>query len=81
MDTKEQTRERVKRYRDRQKSVTQGSVTQGSVTLLHRPNRLGDNGLPETVDNLYNPEEMLEDGRKRYLGPFSDGQVLDRLTV
>ncbi len=29
----------------------------------------------------YNPEELLPDGRKRYLGPFSDGQVLDRLTV
>ncbi len=32
MDTKEQTRERVKRYRERQSSVTKSSVTTDNVT-------------------------------------------------
>jgi len=49
--------------------------------LLTRPNRLGSNGLPEMVENEYNPDERLQDGRLRYLGPFHDGQVLDRLSV
>lgn len=79
MDKKEQTRKRVKRYRERQKSVT--NVTQSphsvtikealqdkDVTLLHRPNGLD-----------YSPNEIW-DGRLRYL-LLSDGQVLDRNTV
>lgn len=55
--------------------------------LLHRPNRMGANGLPEMVDNLYDPAERLynsphyADGTLRYLGPLSDGQVLDRLSL
>ena len=69
---REQARLRKQRQRDKTKgnSVTLGSVTSPSVTsLLHRPN--GED---------YNPNE-LSGGRKRYLGPLSDGQVLDRLTV
>ena len=65
---REKTASRVKRYRDKQKSVTEEGVTSSKgqgVTLLKRPN-----GEP------YNPDEMLH-GRRRYLGPFSDGQVLE----
>ena len=72
MDKKEQARIRKQRQRDRERgdSVTSNSVTPQSVTLLPRPN--GED---------YDPNELLPDGSKRYLGPFSDGQVLDRLTV
>ncbi len=75
---KKQTRLRVQRYRNSQKALQEPAL-QGSVTLT-RPNRLGSNGLPEMVDNEYNPDELLEDGSKRFLGPLSDGQVLDRTT-
>jgi len=68
---KEQARLRKQRHRDKeqQKSVTSNTVTLDSVTLLNRPN-----GVP------YNPNEMWE-GQLRYVGPFTDGQVLDRKTV
>jgi len=49
--------------------------------MLTRPNRLGANGLPEMIANEYDPTERLPDGRQRYLGPFTDGQVHDRLSV
>lgn len=65
---KEQAKERMRRYRG--KGVTSEGVTGQGVTLLHRPNGAD-----------YNPDELLPDGRKRYLGPFHDGQVLDRTTT
>ena len=73
MDKKEQSKARSRRYRDAKKTVTQESVTlkgEDSVTLLKRPN-----------GHDYNPEELLPDGRKRYMNPCHDGQVLDRTTV
>ena len=80
---KEATRERVRRYRE--SHVTPDNVTpkpSPNVTpMLTRPNRLGANGLPEMVTNEYDPTERLPDGRQRYLGPFTDGQVHDRLSV
>lgn len=60
----------------RLKDVTPSMLRPRNVTpdvtpkMLTRPN-----GEP------YNPAELLSDGRARYLGPFHDGQVLDRLTV
>lgn len=64
----------TERQRKHRQGVTEGVTLQGvtgqGVTLLHRPN--GED---------YNPNELLPDGRKRYLGPFHDGQVLDRTTV
>jgi len=63
-------RKAVERHR---KGITGQGITQENVNpdvILHRPNGAD-----------YNPNELLPDGRKRYLGPFSDGQVLDRLTV
>ncbi len=69
---KEQARLRKQNQRDRERgnSVTSESVTHGSVTLLKRPN-----------GHDYNPDELMPDGSKRYVGPFTDGQVLDRTTV
>jgi len=61
---KEVTAARVKRHRALQKGVTSEGVT-----LLKRPNGAD-----------YNPDETMSDGTKRYMGPFSGGQVLDRLT-
>jgi len=46
--------------------------------LLVRPNMMID-GKVVMKDNEYNANES--DGRLRYVGPFSDKQVLDRLTV
>ena len=68
---KEQARLRKQKQRDiiKENSVTSNTVTLDSVTLLNRPN-----GEP------YNPDEIWE-GQPRYVGPFSDGQVLDRKTV
>ncbi|KKN29275.1 hypothetical protein LCGC14_0845810 [marine sediment metagenome] len=76
---KEQARLRKQNQRDRERgnSVTLDSVT-SSVT---RPNRMGANGMIEMVENEYNPDELMPDGSKRYVGPFSDGCVLDRTTV
>ena len=47
-----------------------------NVTLLSRPN--GNDYDP--TEKLYN-NPHYPDGTFRYLGPLSDGQVLDRLTV
>ncbi len=88
---KEAVREAVRKHRVLHQGITEQGITSGitdSVTwstdsgtrTLTRPNQLGSNGLPEMVDNEYNPDERLPDGSKRYLGPFSDGQVLDRTT-
>ena len=55
-----------------------GNTGQG-MTLLKRPNRMGADG-PEMVENDYNPDEMWQ-CQPRYVGPFTDGQVLDRTTV
>ena len=41
-----------------------------AVTLLKRPNGAD-----------YDPDELMSNGEKRYMGPFSDGQVLDNTTV
>jgi len=62
---------------------SQGITVESSqgITMAIRPNRMGVNGLPEMVANEYNPNELLVDGTMRYLGPFTDGQVLDRTTV
>jgi hypothetical protein len=83
------TRERVRRYRNKgvTPDVTPSDVTPMShlevrpVSRLVRPNQLGKNGLPEMVPNEYDPLERLEDGTPRYMGPLSDNQVLDRLSV
>ena len=88
MDKKEQTREaarlRKQKQRERDTNVTQGDVTPqnvtrnvtDNVTLLHRPN--GPDYDP--TEKLYN-NRHYPNGTPRYLGPLSDGQVLDRLTV
>ena len=63
----------------REGSQKQGSQTKGSqdnVTLLSRPN--GPDYNP--TEKLYNNPHYTN-GTLRYLGPLSDGQVLDRLTV
>ena len=79
---KEARAEAVKRHRDYKKGLQSGGITdEKQPQMLSRPNRMGSDGLPEFVPNEYNPNELLPDGRKRYLGPFSDGQVLDRTTV
>ena len=71
-DTEKRT-QAVRDYRERQKGITSGGITEEKsqgITLLSRPN-----GEP------YDPSELAADGRKRYMGPLSDGQALDRLTV
>ena len=70
---KEANKEANRRYRVSRKGITEEGITEGKgegITLLERPN-----GAP------YNPDELLSDGSKRYMGPFFDGQVLDRTTV
>lgn len=69
MDKKEQTRLRVKRYRDKQKSVTSdNNVTQGCNAET----------VPASyVEGRKERHEFLPE-RPRYL-ELSDGQVLDRL--
>ncbi len=61
-------------YKDKkqQKSAVARAVHKHrtGITLLTRPN-----------GHDYDPDERLSDGRKRYLGPLSDGQVLDRMTL
>ena len=74
----------MRRKRSNREGLTEKGLTREKpegLTGLKRPNRLGADGLPEMVENEYNPNELLPDGAKRYLGPFSDGQVLDRTTV
>lgn len=69
---KEAQREAARLRKQRQRSrldVTPSDVTP-SVKLMSRPNG------PD-----YNPDETLPGGEKRYLGPFTDRQVLDRLSV
>ena len=71
-DKKEQTRLRVQRYRDKQKSVTPDNNVTQDVTQETGPAeyiRLRDGRILEVL-----PE------RPRYL-TLSDGQVLDRTTV
>lgn len=61
----------VKRHRDYKKGLHETGITGVSESvMLSRPNGAD-----------YDPNEMLPDGRYRYLGPLSDGQVLDRMTV
>ena len=59
-------------YKTKQREAVRIAVSKKrqGITLLHRPNG------PD-----YDPEELLPDGSKRYMGPFTDGQVLDRTTV
>ena len=76
---REASAERMRRHRA--KGVTEQGVTGEGVTLLHRPNSMNDKGDIITGDFPYNPEELMPDGTKRYMGPFSDGQVLDNTTV
>ena len=70
------SKERSKRYRDGKRDETRDGeaiVTdkvKTIVTLLKRPNGAD-----------YDPEELMTNGEKRYMGPFSDGQVLDNTTV
>ena len=69
---KQKEANRLAKQKSRQgvtKGVTSEGMTGQGVTLLNRPN-----GEP------YNPDEIWQ-GSKRYIGPFSDGQVLDRTTV
>lgn len=78
---KEQARESARLSMERRrKGLTSGDNNEGDniggVNMLSRPNGAD-----------YNPNERLynsphyPDGTLRYLGPLSDGQVLDRLTV
>jgi len=76
--SEEQAREAARLRKQKQRShpdVTPVNVTPCKA-LMSRPN--GED---------YNPDERLygnthyADGTLRYLGPLSDGQVLDRLTV
>ena len=72
------TADRMKRQQERRDTPTVDTPTVDTpdVTLLSRPN-----------GKDYDPGEKLfgnphyTDGTFRYLGPLSDGQVLDRLTV
>ena len=64
----EASAERRRRYRD--KGVTEQGVTGEGVTLLKRPNGAD-----------YDPDELMADGEKRYMWPYSDGQVLDNTTA
>uniref|UniRef100_A0A6M3KY12 Uncharacterized protein n=1 Tax=viral metagenome TaxID=1070528 RepID=A0A6M3KY12_9ZZZZ len=62
-------------------NITEGLTNESpkskpDVTLLHRPN--GPDYDP--AEKLYN-NRHYKNGTPRYLGPLSDGQVLDRLTV
>ena len=61
--------------------TSQGLTSEKEPIMLTRPNRMGSNGLPEMVANEYDPNELLADGRLRYMSPCTDGQVLDRTTV
>ena len=85
--TPEYWRERKRQQRMSKNNVQEGDVQETitemskNVTLKTRPNRMGADGRPEMVANEYDPEELLDDGSKRYLGPLSDGQVLDRTMV
>ena len=82
--TKDEKREYQREYMRKRRSNKEevyGSNNIEKLSILKRPNQLGSNGLPEMRENYYDPEELLLDGTKRYLGPLSDGQVLDRLSV
>ena len=76
---REANRVRMQRVRGNTK-VTQKikNVLPDSVLpkLLHRSN--GEDYNPD--EKLYN-NPHYPDGTQRYLGPLSDGQALDRLTV
>jgi len=81
--TAEYWRDKKRHQRMSKNDVQETNVQEnkGEMSKKTRPNRLGPNGLPEMVENEYNPNETLPDGTMRYLGPFSDGQCLDRTTV
>ena len=71
--------EQAKEYNRKRMRATrsvQPSVVQPKGTLLSRPN--GKDYDPS--EKIYN-HPIYNDGTPRYLGPLSDGQVLDRLTV
>ena len=72
-----QSKEVHKEYMRARREGSQDKVhkAQGSQ-LLHRPN--GADYDP--AERIYN-NPWYADGTLRYLGPLSDGQVLDRLTV
>ena len=74
---KEKARESA---RERQKKHRQG-VTGEGVTNINKEDNVTPQMLHRPNGEDYNPDELLKDGRKRYIGPLSDGQVLDRLTV
>ncbi len=76
---KEANKEASQRQRDKTKGMTPEGMTGQGMTLLKRPNMMGDDG-PLWKDNDYDPNELWE-GQLRYVGPFSDRQVLDRATV
>ena len=74
---KEYQREYMRKLRSNKEGLTDDG---SNKVLLSRPNRLNGDGNVEMVANDYDPEEMLPDGRLRYL-VLSDKQVLDRKTV
>ena len=75
---KEQAKEAARMRKQKQRShpiMSHPNVTP-EVMLLSRPNGTDYNPAEKLYDNPY-----YIDGTLRYLGPMSDGQVLDRLTV
>jgi len=63
------------------KEVRRGQQRKRREAPLEAPTNEAPKTLkPRSNGDDYNPDEML-DGRKRYLGPFTDGRVLDRLSV
>ena len=85
--SKEVHREYMKARREgSQVKVHNSGFTKQGSQLLSRPNMMID-GKVVFQDNEYDPTERIwgnpyyKDGTLRYLGPMSDGQVLDRLTV
>jgi len=72
---KEQAKEYNKTRMRATRSV-QPNVVQPKGTLLHRPNGKDYDPAEKICDHPY-----YDDDTPRYLGPLTDGQVLDRLTT
>ncbi|KKM92431.1 hypothetical protein LCGC14_1218520 [marine sediment metagenome] len=60
MDKKEQTRERVKRYRERQTALQDGSVTEDSVTEQGKDVTLDVTQYPAILHALTDPDKRCK---------------------
>ena len=67
---KQANREAKQRQRQGMTKGAMDGMTSVGMTLLKRPNGAD-----------YDPDELMADGTLRYIGPFTDGQVLDNTTV